>query len=126
MNFDRVRAHGQRAGDLLVARPSRKQAHDLELALGEGFARFCAEPTCPTAQTRLALPTMGCATELEARTGCNMPEFVFTSPTRTQFLSCRLPLVRDDTQRSAHPSCEYVDETIRNCPDLLVFLGGTP
>ena len=100
-------------------------APDAELCR-DVIARFCAEPTCPTAQTRLVLPVMGCATELETRTGCNAPEFVFTSPTRTQVLACRLPLVRDDAQRSAHPSCDSVDETIRNCSDLVVFLGGTP
>ncbi len=90
------------------------------------IARLCAEPTCVTAQTRLALPAMGCAVELEMRTGCGSPEFAFTSPTRNQVLACRLPLVRESDQRAAHPSCEYVDETIRNCPDLVVFLGGTP
>ena len=90
------------------------------------IARFCAEPTCPTAAVRLALPTMNCQTELEARTGCTSPDFAFTTPSRDQVLACRLPLVRESAQRAAHPSCEYVDETIRNCPDLVVFLGGTP
>ena len=100
-------------------------APDAELCR-DVIARFCSEPTCPTAQTRLRLPVMGCAAELELRTGCSSAEFAFTSPTRNQVLACRLPLVRESDQRSAHPSCDYVDETIRNCPDLVVFLGGTP
>lgn len=90
------------------------------------IARFCAEPVCVTAATRLKLPVENCAVELETRTGCNATDFAFTSPTRDQVLTCRLPLVRESDQRSAHPSCDYVDETIRNCPDLVVFLGGTP
>ena len=89
------------------------------------IARFCAEPVCVTAATRLKLPVENCAVELETRTGCNATDFAFTSQTRDQVLTCRLPLVRESDQRSAHPSCDYVDETIRNCPDLVVFLGGT-
>ena len=90
------------------------------------IARFCAEPTCITAQTRLNLPTMECAATLEARTGCASPEFSFTSPTRLEVLTCRLPLVRESAMRDAHPPCEYVDETIRNCPNVVLFLGGNP
>jgi hypothetical protein len=90
------------------------------------ITRFCAEPQCPTAQTRLNLPAIDCAATLEARTGCNDAAFTFTSPTRDQVLTCRLPLVRESANRDAHPSCEYVDETIRNCPDLVLFLGGNP
>ena len=90
------------------------------------IARLCSQPPCPTAQTRLSLPAMNCQTELELRTGCSSADFAFTTPSRSQVLSCRLPLVRESAQRSAHPSCDYVDETIRNCPDLVVFLGGTP
>lgn len=90
------------------------------------ITRLCAEPTCVSAATRLNLPAMGCQAELETRTGCNSADFVFTTPAREQVLTCRLPLVRDSAMRSAKPSCEYVDETIRICPDLVVFLGGTP
>lgn len=90
------------------------------------IARLCLEPVCVTAATRLNLPTEGCATELEARTGCASADFQFTTPSREQVLNCRLPLVRESAQRSAKPSCEYVDETIRNCPDLVLFLGGNP
>lgn len=90
------------------------------------ITRLCAEPTCPTAATRLNLPAMDCAATLEARTGCNDSAFTFSTPSREQVLTCRLPLVRESTNREAHPSCEYVDETIRNCPDLVLFLGGNP
>lgn len=88
--------------------------------------RLCLDPQCPTATARLNLPVMGCQVELETRTGCGASDFVFTSPTRDQVLACRLPLVRESNERQAKPSCEYVDETIRNCPDLVRFLGGTP
>jgi hypothetical protein len=90
------------------------------------IARFCAEPTCVTAQTRLNLPAVDCAVALEARTGCASSDFTFTSPTREEVLTCRLPLVRESAMRSAKPPCEYVDETIRNCPNLVAFLGGNP
>jgi hypothetical protein len=90
------------------------------------IARLCAEPTCTTAATRLNLPAMDCAATLEARTGCTTADFTFTSPTREEVLTCRLPLVRESAMRDAHPPCEYVDETVRNCPNLVVFLGGNP
>lgn len=90
------------------------------------ITRLCAQPVCATAQTRLALPEMNCAVELEQRTGCNSAEFVFTTPSRERVLDCRLPLVRESDNRAAKPSCDYVDETLRNCPDLISFLGGTP
>lgn len=90
------------------------------------ITRLCSEPICVTAATRLNLPAEGCVTELETRTGCSSPDFVFTSPTRADVLACRLPLVRESDARAAHPSCEYVDETLRNCPNLVVFLGGNP
>ena len=109
---------------LLVLSCVGPPAPDYELCR-DVIARFCAEPTCVTAATRLNLPAMGCQAELELRSGCDSSDFVFTSPTREEVLTCRLPLVRESDQRSAHPSCEYVDETIRNCPDLVVFLGGT-
>ena len=88
------------------------------------ITRLCLDPQCPTATSRLSLPTTGCQVELETRTGCNSSDFVFTSPTRDQVLACRLPLVRESNERQAKPSCEFVDETFRNCPDLVLFLGG--
>lgn len=100
-------------------------APDYELCR-DVITRLCAEPVCVTAATRLDLPALGCEAELEARTGCGSADFQFTTPSREQVLNCRLPLVRESDSRQAAPSCEYVDETLRNCPDLVVFLGGTP
>ena len=102
-------------------------APDAELCR-DVIARLCAQPACTTAITRLNLPAENCETELETRTGCGATDFAFTSSnmTRAEVLTCRLPLVRESNERSAHPSCEFVDETIRNCPNLVVFLGGTP
>jgi hypothetical protein len=90
------------------------------------IARLCLDPQCPNATSRLSLPATDCQVELETRTGCNSGDFAFTSPTRDQVLACRLPLVRESNERQAKPSCEFVDETIRNCPDLVLFLGGHP
>lgn len=100
-------------------------APDVELCR-DVITRLCLDPVCPSAAARLNLPAMGCQAELETRTGCSSTDFQFTSPTRDQVLACRLPLVRESNQRQAKPSCENVDETIRNCPDLVIFLGGTP
>ena len=110
---------------LLLASCVGPPAPDYEICR-DIITRVCAEPQCPNATTRLNLPAMDCAATLEARSGCNDSAFTFTSPTRDQVLTCRLPLVRESTDRAAHPSCEYVDEMIRNCPDVVVFLGGNP
>lgn len=101
-------------------------APDAELCR-DVIARLCAEPTCPNAQVRLVLPESGaCVTQLEQKSGCDDPNFTFTTPTRARVLECRLPLVRESDNRSSHPSCDYVDETLRICPDLVTFLGGRP
>lgn len=90
------------------------------------IGRLCAQPVCSTALLRLNLPDTSCEAALEARTGCGSPDFTFSTPTRARVLECRLPLVRESNNRAAKPACDYVDETLRNCPDLVVFLGGTP
>lgn len=90
------------------------------------IARLCSEPICPNASTRLNLPRENCQAALEMRTGCASAEFVFTNPSREQVLICRLPLVRESSQRAFHPSCDDVDETLSVCPDVVLFLGGTP
>lgn len=100
-------------------------APDAELCR-DVIARLCAEPACPSAQVRLALPESACLAQLEQRTGCDDANFTFTTPTRARVLECRLPLVRESDARSAHPSCDFVDETLRICPDLVTFLGGRP
>lgn len=100
-------------------------APDAELCR-DVIARLCAAPTCPSAQARLLLPDSGCEAQLEQRSGCDDAAFTFTTPTRARVLECRLPLVRESDKVSAHPSCDYVDETLRICPDLVTFLGGKP
>jgi hypothetical protein len=72
------------------------------------------------------LPELDCAAALEARTGCDSADFEFSTPSRNRVIDCRLPLVRESDARAAKPSCDNVDETLRNCPDLITFLGGRP
>lgn len=81
---------------------------------------------CAAATLQLNLPAMECETELLRRTGCDSPLFEFTTPDRSRVLECRLPLVRNSVDRFAPPPCDYVDETIRICPDVARFLGGNP
>jgi len=90
------------------------------------IARVCAQPVCAAVAVKLDLPAMGCETTLQARTTCDDVAFTFTAPGRSRILECRLPLVRESTTVGAKPSCENLDESIRNCPDLVRFLGGTP
>ncbi len=100
-------------------------APDVELCR-DVITRLCAEPVCSGVTAKLNTPAMGCEAELQRRSGCDVAEFAFTTPTRDRVLECRLPLVRESNLVVAHPPCEYVDETFRNCPDLVGFLGGTP
>lgn len=88
--------------------------------------RFCAAGSCTSLSTRLSLPTMDCVSTLEQRTGCSKPDFLFSTPDRATVLNCRLPLVRAGETRGTVPSCDDADETVRNCPSLVTFLGGTP
>ncbi|MGV3619179.1 MAG: hypothetical protein ACO1OB_00100 [Archangium sp.] len=99
------------------------EAPDVELCR-DIIGRLCLQPYCAGAQSRLNLPAENCEVELRTRTGCGEETFTFETPTRQRVLECRLPLVRDSSNRSAAPRCDYVDETLRNCPDLVSFLGG--
>ncbi|PZR04597.1 MAG: hypothetical protein DI536_33935 [Archangium gephyra] len=99
------------------------EAPDVELCR-DVIGRLCLQPYCAGAQSRLNLPDENCEAELRARTGCDTEDFTFSTPDRARVLDCRLPLVRDSANRSAPPRCDYVDETLRNCPDLVTFLGG--
>lgn len=100
-------------------------APDVEICR-DVIARVCAPPMCTEAIDRLSLPDAGCQTTLEQRTGCRSESFAFTSPTREEVLSCRLPLVRESSMLGTKPDCLYVDESLRACPDLVRFLRGTP
>jgi hypothetical protein len=87
--------------------------------------RVCAANTCGSAVLQLSLPAEDCVTTVATRSGCNDLSFTFAAPlTRTRWIDCRLPLVRESEIRGAAPRCEYVDETIRNCPDVVSFLRG--
>lgn len=86
--------------------------------------RLCAPPRCASATLQLNLPTDDCVNTVVVRAGCADPAFAFTTPDRLRVLDCRLPLVRETDVRNAAPRCEYVDEMMRNCPDLSSFLRG--
>ena len=101
------------------------EAPDVELCR-DIIGRLCLQPYCAGAQSRLNLPAENCEAELRTRTGCDAESFTFSTPDRARVLDCRLPLVRDSANRSSAPRCDYVDETLRNCPDLVGFLGGAP
>lgn len=101
------------------------EAPDVELCR-DVIDRLCAAPFCDQVPAKLSVSQDGCALALRQRTGCDDGGFTFTEPTRARVLECRLPLVRDEDNRSAHPTCDYVDESMRICPDLVTFLGGTP
>lgn len=101
------------------------EAPDVELCR-DVIGRLCLQPYCPGAQSRLDLPAMDCEAELRARTGCDRESFSFSTPDRQRVLECRLPLVRQSANRSAPPPCDYVDEMLRNCPDVVSLLGGAP
>ncbi|MFT3714114.1 MAG: hypothetical protein QM817_41155 [Archangium sp.] len=88
--------------------------------------RVCAANMCTAAAAQFMLPAEDCVSTVATRTGCNELTFTFTEPlTRARWLDCRLPLVRESEIRSAAPRCEYVDESVRNCPDLVTFLRGS-
>ena len=111
---------------LLVFAPSctGPEAPDVELCR-DVIDRLCAQPLCD-ATARLQTTAETCAVELRQRANCLDETFAFTTPTRSRVLECRLPLVRESESRSAHPNCEYVDESLHLCPDLVTFLGGVP
>lgn len=108
---------------LLLASCAGQPAPDSELCrdLAE---RVCSMPPCGSATLQLNLPTDDCVNTVVVRAGCADPAFAFTTPSRERILDCRLPLVRESDARGAHPRCEYVDEALRNCPDLATFLRG--
>ncbi len=90
------------------------------------ITRLCLGPVCPSTATKLGVTDMACEATLLTRTGCDRTEFAFTAPDRPRVLDCRLPLVRESTSKLVKASCENVDESFRNCPDLISFLGGLP
>jgi len=93
-------------------------------ALCEDFiTRLCLARSCPGVEASLA-PGAECQASLLERTGCGEDAFTFREPSRERLLACRQPLVRRDTSPAKAPSCEEVAEVQRDCPDVLLFLGG--
>ncbi len=91
------------------------------------IARVCGLPVCSVVATGLSVADADCTAQLLARTGCGSEQFAFVSPLRTRVLDCRLPLVRDAPSVADRSSCESIEESFLNCPDLVTFLSmGTP
>ena len=85
--------------------------------------RLCIKDVCAQVAPLFASGT-SCETQLQTRTGCDSEEFVFSSPTRERFLSCRLPLLRAGQDPQTHPSCDDVAESFDRCPDVVRMLQG--
>lgn len=87
--------------------------------------RICIAPVCdPQVPPLFTPPTSNCEPTLLMKSGCGSEDFVFTSPTRERFLSCRLPLLRTSGNPEAHPDCLEVAETFDRCPDVVRMLQG--
>jgi hypothetical protein len=88
--------------------------------------RLCRGPVCESVTGRLSVDAATCQETLLARTGCGRDSFAFETPSRVQFLDCRVPLLRQGASQSVRPSCADVDELFLDCPDVVRFFGGTP
>lgn len=86
--------------------------------------RLCLMPVCSPVVLFIT-PGNSCDATLLANTGCLAEDFVFTSPTREKFLSCRVPVIRGAANVEAHPACTDVSESFERCPDVVRFLSGT-
>lgn len=86
--------------------------------------RLCIQPQCPA-----VLPLYGsaprCEDALLAQSGCSDDAFVFTSPTREHFLTCRAPLLNNGTNREQAPACADVNDSFQQCPEVVRLLKGT-
>ncbi|HLL06507.1 MAG TPA: hypothetical protein VK539_38405 [Myxococcaceae bacterium] len=86
--------------------------------------RLCQARTCAGLNEQLSLGTQECQATLLQRTSCAEEEFAFSEPSRERFLSCRQPLVKRSTDPGKAPTCEEVAAVVRDCPDVIDFLGG--
>lgn len=86
--------------------------------------RLCQARACPGLNEQLALGTQDCQATLLQRTSCGVEEFAFSEPSRERFLFCRQPLVKRSTDPGKAPTCEEVATVVRDCPDVVDFLGG--
>jgi hypothetical protein len=88
------------------------------------ITRMCLARTCAGVNDALALGTRDCQSTLQERTGCADDGFAFSEPSRERVLHCRLPLVSKSTDPGRAPACEDVAQTVKDCPDVIGFLGG--
>jgi len=86
--------------------------------------RVCLARTCAGVSEQLALGNNDCQALLLQRTGCGDDAFAFSEPSRERFISCRQPLVKRSTDSGKAPTCEEVAAVVRECPDVVDFLGG--
>ena len=96
-------------------------APDVEVCR-DAIHRLCIKDLCP--QVTPLFSTGTCEVTLRANTGCDTDTFVFASPTRDQFLNCRIALLRAGQNSETHPSCDDVGETFDRCPDVVRFYQG--
>ena len=86
--------------------------------------RICLAPRCSIVDQTLGVGD-DCEATLTTRTGCSKADFQFTTPSRTRFLSCREPLLRNGDGRDDAPTCQDVSDALA-CQDVVTFLGGSP
>lgn len=79
---------------------------------------------CATIYNQLGLATDAttCESTLLTRTGCGDETFMLAS--RTNFISCRLPIIRDGDDVEQVASCDDIDDMFRGCPSMLTFYRG--
>ncbi|MCA2978548.1 MAG: hypothetical protein INH37_09715 [Myxococcaceae bacterium] len=88
--------------------------------------RLCRGPVCAPVTERLGVDAAGCEAALLARTGCASDAFGFSTPSRVQFLDCRVPLLRQGAAQAIRPACSDVEEFFVDCPEVVRFFGGAP
>lgn len=110
---------------LLVVDCAGPEASDSALCQ-DVVTRLCRSPVCESVPQRLSVEAATCQETLLARTGCGADSFAFTTPSRVQFLDCRVPLLRQGASQGVSPSCADVDELFLDCPDVVRFFGGRP
>jgi hypothetical protein len=85
--------------------------------------RLCAPTVCAQVMPLITAAT-SCETTLQTGSGCITDDFVFTTPTRARFLTCRLPLLRAGENSEAHPNCDDIAESFDRCPDVVRMIQG--
>ena len=88
--------------------------------------RLCTEPLCEPVATSFGVDGGPCEATLLQRSGCHDDGFMFSTPSRAEFLDCRIPLLRQGPSQKIHPACADVAEVFLVCPQVVRFFGGTP